>query len=114
MRGQSITPQTPAGAPKAGLHQDAGSQGHQAIAAELACWPFPCDGLRFHAQPFYLAFVSAAVNGWHSQQDASAKDLIFGGVLIFGIDSHLGRVYFVYGQTEGQRSRMHLQLNRIF
>ena len=61
-----------------------------------------------------MAFVSAAVNGWHSQQDASAKDLIFGGVLIFGIDSPLGRVYFVYGQTEGQRSRMHLQLNRIF
>jgi len=64
--------------------------------------------------PVYLGFVAEAGNVWQSHQEVSAKDLIFGGAVIIGVDSPLGPVYFGYGQTKDRRSSFYLKLGRIF
>ncbi|XOV87135.1 MAG: patatin-like phospholipase family protein [Pseudomonadota bacterium] len=60
--------------------------------------------------PLYLGVSVEAGNAWATQDEITPSDLLFSGLLMLGMDTPLGPLYFGYGKTETDSEAFYVRL----
>lgn len=64
--------------------------------------------------PVYLGISLEAGNAWNDQSQNDIDELIYSGLLVLGVDTPVGPVYFGYGRSEAKDNAFYLRLGHLF
>ncbi|MEX0941268.1 MAG: patatin-like phospholipase family protein [Pseudomonadales bacterium] len=63
--------------------------------------------------PVYIGFAIESGNTWTDASDIRFDDMIIGALLMLGVDTPLGPVYFGYGRAETDVNRFYIRLGHL-